>query len=722
MASSIKLEKNKLVAEDFQVGIGSVVQIRQGEETQLTEVNAANLLGPLVIDTIAKLQDLDANLLLSQTVIVKENHTIYTWDSANNQWISAIKGIYVIDSIAEFPDVPQGYNTVLCDGYLYTKINDQWLLKNENTVYAINSYSDIEALPNGIQSVIVKTTGLMYYKDGLNWIPVQFGNVSDNIKVVTTLQELIACDSSIYSVVFLNMAKRSGYFFYDETKKNMNDGGIIFNGWVRQYDGEPSIFWYGIKADGVSDDTQAFGAYLLQHSSINLNELKLNIQNDINITKDIVIKGNGAQLILKSGIKLTITGQQHNPIEIQNTISIGQNTFNTVSASGYKIGDLMLLKGDGNKSFFASIANIQGTTITLDQGSKAILVNPKLYKIAAPVIELSGISISQENTTLEECIKLQYCKEVKIQNCKFNNINVNYLITLDKCYNVAFNQCIINNVGQTSNAFKVIDSDNVIIQSCKIFGQLNAFVFENVASTNQVGIFESVVSCSNSSNTNNSLKLHENVNGVSIRNSQLLGNMQINGGSFVMQNCIVSVYDKLVLNKLTGGMFRLDNNVFSFLITSKQNFCIGNDDVTNLKAITSNIDFEVVNNTFILTSLYTHIMKLVGNDTALHNVLYKDNKAIGATVTDLALSGAFGNLLVNTASEKVTISEDTTSIATFSSFNTEILYTTKKLCFKDTNINDVNIVTVTTSTDITSGQTHNTRYALKNPICNRGDA
>lgn len=721
MAVAMKLEKNKLVAEDFQVGIGSVTQIRQGEETQLTEVNAANLLGPLVIDTIAKLQDLDANLLLSQTVIVKENHTIYTWDSTNKEWISAIKGIYVIDSAAEFPEVPQGYNTVLCDGYLYTKINDQWLLKSDNTVYAINSYSDIDALPNGVQSVIVKTTGLMYYKDGLNWIPVQFGNVSDNIKVVTTIQELIACDPNIYSVVFLDMQKRSGYFFYDETKKNMNEGGIIFNGWIRQYSGEPSIFWYGVEADGLKDDTQAFGAYLLQHSSITLSDITLNIQNNISITKDVVIKGNGAKLKLKSGIKLQITGQAHNPIEIQNTIQIGQNTFNTVSASGYKIGELMLLKGDGNKSFFASIANISGTTITLDQGSKAILVNPKLYRIAAPVFEMSGVTIEQENTNLDECIKLQYCKEVKIQNCKFNNINCTYFITLDKCYNVAFNQCIINNVGQTSNAIRVIDSDNTIIQSCKVFGQLNALIFENVASTNQIGIFESVISSSNSSNANNSLKLHENVSGVSIRNSQLLGNMLINGGSFVMQNCIVSVYDKLTLNKLTGGMFRIDNNVFSFLITSKQNFCIGNDDVTNLKAVTSNIDFEIVNNTFIVTSLYTHVFKAVGNDTALHNLLYKDNKVIGATVTDLALSGAFGNLLLNTGSEKVTINEDTTNIATFSSFNTEVLYTTTKLCFKDTNVNDANITTVSSSVNISSGQTHNTKYALKHPICNRGN-
>lgn len=49
-----------------------------------------------------------------------------------------------------------------------------------------------------------------------------------------------------------------GVFIYDSSQSAKNDGGIVFNGWVRQYDGrEVNLLWFGVKGDGIKDDYQA---------------------------------------------------------------------------------------------------------------------------------------------------------------------------------------------------------------------------------------------------------------------------------------------------------------------------------------------------------------------------------------------------------------------------------------------------------------------------------
>ena len=54
------------------------------------------------------------------------------------------------------------------------------------------------------------------------------------------------------------LLKGGGFFQYDQTQSNKNDGGLVINGWVR-FRNSPYIHpeWFGAKGDGISDDYDA---------------------------------------------------------------------------------------------------------------------------------------------------------------------------------------------------------------------------------------------------------------------------------------------------------------------------------------------------------------------------------------------------------------------------------------------------------------------------------
>ena len=58
-------------------------------------------------------------------------------------------------------------------------------------------------------------------------------------------------------VCIVRNTSRGGTFIYDATQSTANNGGTIFDGWVRQYSGAVDVKWFGAKGDGVNDDTVA---------------------------------------------------------------------------------------------------------------------------------------------------------------------------------------------------------------------------------------------------------------------------------------------------------------------------------------------------------------------------------------------------------------------------------------------------------------------------------
>ena len=72
---------------------------------------------------------------------------------------------------------------------------------------------------------------------------------------VQTVDELVSLDGLEGDTVVVTDEDRGGVFVYREDNVGTNNGGTIFNGWTRQYDGAVDVKWFGAKGDCIAPPT-----------------------------------------------------------------------------------------------------------------------------------------------------------------------------------------------------------------------------------------------------------------------------------------------------------------------------------------------------------------------------------------------------------------------------------------------------------------------------------
>lgn len=94
---------------------------------------------------------------------------------------------------------------------------------------------------------------------------------STQVVYVPTITAMGSVDPLSTTTVIVQEEGRGGTFNYDATQSAVNDGGTIFDGWVRQYNGSVNVKWFGAVGDGVTDDSSYFTAI----ESLAFNEIDL---------------------------------------------------------------------------------------------------------------------------------------------------------------------------------------------------------------------------------------------------------------------------------------------------------------------------------------------------------------------------------------------------------------------------------------------------------------
>lgn len=339
---------------------------------------------------------------------------------------------------------------------------------------------------------------------------------SRTILTVNSMTELLQVKSTTGRTVFVK-GLQGGTFVYDSSKSTINDGGYIFNGWVRKLDYSkvtPEMF--GAKGDGVTDDADAIRrcvascltnkiksiifsrSYLIDTPRIVGQETLLIMSPNISY-----VGVGGAEFVVGDNIpdKFIIFGAVHNIIttpDVGNVIVSGikfranSSAANmTVYSSNLAIHTFGLNNVWIEKCTFddLDLSNVIACGLRyegVDYGSNCVVENNRFLSVVAenPVnIDHSSVymeapnSVVRNNHFISKTVqnrKVACCVEIHASNVKVHDNYFNWysrFVWFAAQPKDVIDSHVTNNIGKVSNHLAILTSSSTArVAKCSIKG------------------------------------------------------------------------------------------------------------------------------------------------------------------------------------------------------------------------------------------------------------
>lgn len=608
------IKKSLITAQDIEVGIGSVEQVRGEDTLTLSKLNASSLLGIMCFDTLDELKATNIGDITTTVVYVTANKAIYQYDGL--EWVKANLNVQIINSYSDIINLPSDSLVAysLGEQLIYYKVNNTWQATGSN-LCVVQKEADLYSLPTGVLAAFVIDTNMIYtYKLG-TWSTQISTQNSSPILIVDTIADLPKL--STITTCIVSDRNTGGIFTYDDTLPEVGgDGGVTVGKWRRVHLGLVNVLWFGIDNQGNVDCSTQL-ALACKHQNILVPPGEYLIKSPVEIENDITLQCVGANFKLEEVGSLVFKGIKSTEASI-NDIPAGATSYQLNNTNLFKASKYCYLKGTGSLSEYSTIppaqylkmVSLTGATVALSGVIQTSLVNPTVSIYDGLSVKVNGLTIISSSSV--EAISIE-----NVTDSVFNNINIqsslsNGIAIKNSTGINMTNVVIFTNADSTTDAILVKDSANIVLDSAIITSGNSAIKYEGLVMV--TGIYKSVLTAKNPLYTGDSAI------SLNVRDSQLSGVNKVGGINMLFDNCVI-VGDFFEFYKLSGGSIIFKDCSFTGTSTNLSDVFmhVGSNKVLgdNYKLIKS-CNYTLTNNTFTGANVYQGFIEVIGRQAKLN--------------------------------------------------------------------------------------------------------